>query len=57
MDGWWEDISAARRLSDLPRSAVRYVDRLQELMAVPISIISVGPERGQTIVLRKEFLF
>ena len=57
MDGWWEDISKAKRLSDLPKSAVRYVDRLQELMGVPISIISVGPERDQTITLGKEFLF
>jgi adenylosuccinate synthase len=38
-----------RRLSDLPTTARRYVDRLAELHGLPVSIISVGPDREQTI--------
>jgi adenylosuccinate synthase len=52
LPGWREDVSGARRLSDLPAAARRYVDRLGELLGLPVSIISVGPERGQTIFAR-----
>ena len=41
-----------QRLADLPAAARRYVDRLGELLALPVSIISVGPERTQTIFTR-----
>ena len=47
--GWQEDVGAARRLADLPAPARKYIDRLHELLGVPISIISVGPDRDQTI--------
>ena len=43
-------VSGARRLADLPPSARRYVDRLSELIGLPVSIISVGPDHEQTIV-------
>jgi adenylosuccinate synthase len=52
LPGWREDVSGARRLADLPAAARRYVDRLGELLALPVSIISVGPERGQTIFIK-----
>src|SRR5205085_1738451 len=44
LPGWREDVSGARRLADLPAAARRYVDRLGELLGLPVSIISVGPE-------------
>ena len=47
--GWKCDISKARRKSDLPAEARGYVDRLSELMQLPVSMISVGPDREQTI--------
>jgi adenylosuccinate synthase len=50
LPGWRQDISAARRLADLPAAARRYVDRLAELLGVPVTIISVGPDRAQTIM-------
>jgi adenylosuccinate synthase len=50
LPGWRTDISKARRLADLPAAARRYVERLGELLALPISIISVGPDREQTIL-------
>jgi len=36
-------------LVDLPSAARQYVDRLNELMGLPVKIISVGPDRDQTI--------
>jgi adenylosuccinate synthase len=47
---WQEDISAARSLQDLPQEARAYIQRIEEILGVRISIISVGPERSQTIM-------
>ena len=55
MDGWTEDISGARTYGELPPQARAYVARLEELAGVPVDIISVGPEREQTILLRSPF--
>lgn len=51
LPGWTEEITQARRLRDLPKAARGYVDRLSELIGLPISVISVGPDREQTITL------
>jgi adenylosuccinate synthase len=50
LPGWRIDVSSMRKMSDLPANARRYVDRLSELLAVPVKIISVGPDREQTII-------
>jgi len=47
--GWRTEISHVRNKSDLPAGARRYLDRLTELIGLPISIVSVGPDRQQTI--------
>jgi adenylosuccinate synthase len=39
----------------LPLEARQYLDRLQEIVAIPIDIISTGPDRDQTIVIRHPF--
>ncbi len=49
LPGWRKDLSGARDLADLPAAARRYVDRLGELLGVPVKTISVGPDREQTI--------
>lgn len=49
MPGWHIDVSKARKRSDLPAAARRYIDRLGELLDLPVSIVSVGPDREQTI--------
>lgn len=49
LPGWAEDISTARRLTDLPPAARRYIDRISELIGLPVSVVSVGPDREQTI--------
>ncbi len=55
-DGWWDDLTKIRAYDRLPNNAKKYLRRIEELLGVPISIISVGPKREQTIVARNEFL-
>ena len=52
LDGWWEDISHARELSDLPANARSYVLALQDMIGAPIAAVGVGPRRDQTLQLR-----
>ena len=47
--GWAEPINAVRTLAELPENARRYVTALEEAAGVPIVLVSVGPERTQTI--------
>ncbi len=51
VDGWAEDLSAARSFDDLPKAARAYVELLAELGGVKVSAVSVGPSREQTLVL------
>jgi adenylosuccinate synthase len=48
-DGWMEDIREVRSVDELPAAARRYVAAIEQRAGVPISHISVGPERTQTI--------
>jgi adenylosuccinate synthase len=47
--GWAEDISSARKHYELPRMALAYLHTIEQATGVPASIISIGPERDQTI--------
>jgi adenylosuccinate synthase len=47
MDGWSEPIGDCRRIGDLPEAARRYVRRIEELLGVPVAMVSVGRERDQ----------
>ncbi len=49
--GWETDITAARSWDDLPENARAYVNTVSELVGVPVKIVSVGPDREQTIFL------
>jgi len=49
--GWPEEIHGARTPDDLPPNARAYVAALAELAGVPITLVSVGPERTQTVML------
>jgi adenylosuccinate synthase len=46
-----QDVSEVRSLDAFPTNARRYIDRISELIAVPIGVLSVGPDRDQTIFL------
>jgi adenylosuccinate synthase len=51
LPGWGSEITRAERIEDLPDAARDYVRRVEELAGVPISFVSVGPARDQTVVL------
>lgn len=53
--GWQEDISGVRSYDELPENTKNYLKRIEELAGVPIDILSVGPGREETIVLRHPF--
>lgn len=55
MPGWQTDITAARSFADLPEKAQKYVKRLEELAGCAIVMVSVGPRRDQTIMLKNPF--
>jgi adenylosuccinate synthase len=50
-EGFTEDLRGATRMEDLPTAARAYLDRLAELAGAPISMISVGPSREETILV------
>ncbi len=49
LPGWQEDITGVQSLEELPRAARNYLDRISELVGVPVELVSVGPDRRQTI--------
>lgn len=49
LPGWKSDISSIRNYSDLPKTARQYVERVEELVGVPIHYIGVGPGRDALI--------
>ncbi|SHJ57527.1 Adenylosuccinate synthetase [Geosporobacter subterraneus DSM 17957] len=53
MAGWSEDITKCTSYEELPENARKYIDRIEELIDVPVKIISVGPGRDQTIIREK----
>ncbi len=56
LEGWSESLGEVRRFDDLPAAARRYVSRIEELTGTPVTLISVGAERDETILLRDPFL-
>jgi adenylosuccinate synthase len=53
--GWKKSTVGIKRYEELPGNAKKYLERLQSLVGVPISIISTGPDREQTIVRQNPF--
>lgn len=49
--GWKQDISGAKTWNELPPNAQKYLKRLEDLIEIPVSIVSVGPNRDQTVIL------
>lgn len=54
LPGWKEDISGARTFDELPENARAYVRKLEEVTGTPVGMISVGPDREQTIIVDPE---
>ncbi len=53
--GWKESTVGVKRFEDLPQAARDYLKRLEALVGAPVAIISTGPDRSETIVLRHPF--
>jgi len=52
LPGWKHPTANARRIEDLPKEAVQYINRVQELIGAPIDLISTGPQRDEVISIR-----
>jgi adenylosuccinate synthase len=55
LPGWADDIRGVRRYQDLPAATQSYLKQVEELVGVPIQIISVGPDREETIMVQNPF--
>ena len=52
--GWMTDTTKIRQYEDLPENAKKYVERLAEVAEINIGYVSIGPNRAQTIVVKKD---
>ncbi|MDD2332565.1 MAG: adenylosuccinate synthetase [Candidatus Cloacimonetes bacterium] len=52
LKGWDADITACKKINKLPKAAIEYLEAIQDLLETRISIVSVGKERSQTIVIK-----
>ncbi len=55
MPGWSGSTVGAKRMEDLPQEARNYLKRMAEICEVPVDMVSTGPDRDETIVLRHPF--
>jgi len=51
LDGWTDDISSIKNFEDLPKNAQIYIKAIEDFIEVPITFISVGPERTENIII------
>jgi len=49
LKGWKEDLTKLASMDNIPNELINYIDYLEKALNVPISIVSVGPNRTQTI--------
>jgi len=55
MPGWQESTVGIKKIEDLPANARAYIKRIEEVGGVPVDLISTGPDRDETIILRDPF--
>jgi adenylosuccinate synthase len=56
MEGWTESTQGARSWADLPAQCIKYVRRLEELIGVPVALLSTSPKREDTILVHDPFV-
>ena len=56
MEGWSESTAGARSYADLPANAIKYIQRVQELIETPVALVSTSPERDDTILMKDPFV-
>lgn len=57
MEGWSGNLRTCRKLEDLPSTARTYLDRMAAFTGTPVAVVSIGPERDETIVVRPELIW
>jgi adenylosuccinate synthase len=55
MPGWRESTLGLQHYEELPKAARNYLERISEVCGVPVDMVSTGPDRDETIVLRHPF--
>ena len=55
LEGWSESTQGARSWAQLPATAIKYVRRVEELIEVPVALLSTSPERDDTILVKDPF--
>ncbi len=55
MPGWKENTFGVKSMAELPQAAINYIHRIEAITGVPIDIISTGPDRDETMILRHPF--
>ncbi|WP_272659842.1 adenylosuccinate synthetase, partial [Providencia sp. PROV112] len=55
MPGWKETTFGVKQRELLPQAALNYIERVEELTGIPVDIISTGPDRSETMILRDPF--
>jgi len=55
LEGWSETTYGARSWADLPAQAIKYIRRIEELIGVPVALLSTSPERDDTILVKDPF--
>jgi adenylosuccinate synthase len=53
-EGWSEDITSVKSFDALPENAIKYINAIEKFIEIPITFISVGPERNQNIVINND---
>lgn len=55
--GWEGDLRKARKLEDLPTNAQNYLKKIEDYVGVPVAIVSVGPDRNETMIVRPDLVW
>jgi len=53
LDGWKEDLTSIKQEADLPEALMQYIAFIERFIGIPVTVISVGPDRTQTIVRKQ----
>lgn len=56
LDGWAEDLTGLSSIDGIPSTLAKYIEYLEKVLETPITIVSVGPDRNQTLVRKSEWL-
>ena len=57
LEGWSGDLRTCRKIEDLPEAAQAYIKYLEAKTKTPVAIVSIGPDRDETIVVRPELIW